>query len=456
MKKRTQFNSQHFTEVTGNKHRFQSPAAIILLSYCFILLPSTLFLMTPFASVTGLNWTDALFTAASALTVTGLGVVDTGEHFSTAGHIWLILLMQLGGLGQMTLSILILLAFGKRISMKEQALVREELNQSLGTNVFKLMKAIIIFACITEAIGVVFLSIQWVPELGWSKGLYTSLFHAVSAFNNAGFSLFSNSMTDYSKSPLITLTITALFIIGGLGFTVIIDLIHKGKNPKQKISLHSRLVLITSTILLAGGTLAIGLLEHDNPNTLGGHNFGEQVLMAFFQSATARTAGFNSINIIDMTHAGLLVMMVLMFIGAGSTSTGGGIKVSTFAVAIIATRSFLRGQTRFHAFKKNIPPIIVLKALAIIVVSFLILISCTFALMITEQARFDVVLFEAISAFSTVGLTAGLTQNLSEPGKLIMIILMVIGRIGPISLAYLAARPKQTQLQYADEDVITG
>lgn len=456
MKKRNLWYKYHFQVIDNSQSRLRSPAMIILCGYSLILLPSTFFLMTNFASVTGLNWIDALFTATSALTVTGLGVVDTGTHFSAAGHIWLVILMQLGGLGQMTLSVLILLTLGKRISMKGQALVREELNQNFDTNILVLIKKIIIFALISETIGALILSTIWIPEFGFWQGTYHSIFHAISSFNNAGFSLFSQSMTDYAHNPVVTLTIAALFIVGGLGFTVIIDLLKYSQLNGHKISLHSKLVLITSSLLLVLGTLIIWRLELNNPKTLGDHATWRGLLMAFFQSASARTAGFNSINIIDMTHAGLLVMLVLMFIGAGSTSTGGGIKVSTFAIAIIATRSFLQGSTKFSAFKRNIPAVIILKALAIIVVSFGILLTATFLLMLTESARFDVVLFEAISAFSTVGLTAGLTESLSPVGKMIMIVLMIVGRIGPITLAYLAAAPKTSHIQYADEDVMTG
>jgi len=440
------WSKSRYSVVNAKQGRLQKPVVIILFGYSLILIPSTLILMTEFASVTGLDWIDALFTATSALTVTGLGVVDTGTHFSAVGQVWLMLLMQLGGLGQMTLSVLILLTLGKSIGLKEQAVVREELNQDFGTDIVSLIKVIIVFALTMELIGTVILSTVWVPEFGLAQGIYTAVFHSISSFNNAGFSLFSASMSDYSHSPIVTLTISLLFIIGGLGFTVIIDLIKIKKNDHSKkrytLSLHTKLVLIGSFVLLFGGAIAIGLLESNNSKTLGGHDLLSTSLMSFFQSATARTAGFYSINIIDMTHAGLLVMMVLMFIGAGSTSTGGGIKVSTFVVAIIA--------------KRNIAPLVVLKALAIIVVSFAILLTSAFALMLTEDARFDVVLFEAISAFSTVGLTAGLTENLSPTGKFIMIFLMIIGRIGPITLALLAASPNTSRIKYADEEVITG
>ncbi|WP_263078221.1 TrkH family potassium uptake protein [Endozoicomonas sp. Mp262] len=455
MKKLTKLKIKHYKKVSPATSRLNSPGGIILICYGLVLIPSTLFLMTEYASVTGLSWIDALFTATSALTVTGLTIVDTSTHFSTAGHTWLIILMQLGGIGQMTLGVFILLALGKKISIRDQTLLKEELNQQSTTNISRLIKKIVIFSLTTQLIGTIILSIAWIPEFGTREGFYTAFFHAVSAFNNAGFSLFHDSMTGYSKAPLVTLTITALFIIGGIGFTVIDDIVSKPRGYRR-ISLHSKIVLITSFILLISGTLILLALESNNPKTLGGHNFWEQLLMAFFQSATARTAGFNSIEIIEMTHAGLLVMMILMFIGAGSSSTGGGIKVSTLAVAVIATKSFLQGTSTFDIFKRSISDTIIFKAFAIIVVSFITLLTATFLLMITENARFDVLLFESISAFSTVGLTAGLTAEMSTQGKMIITFLMIIGRIGPISIAYLATRPKTMRVRYVNEDIIIG
>jgi trk system potassium uptake protein TrkH len=455
MNRSIKWHAGRYRKVAGRGKRGPGPAHIILSLYVMALLPATLILMTAVASETGLPWIDALFTATSALTVTGLSVVDTNIHFTGLGQSLLMLLMQIGGLGQMTLSVIILFFLGKKVTLRGQALAREELNRGAAENVVQLIKAIVVFALIVECIGTALLAITWVPELGWTRGLYCSLFHAVSAFNNAGFSLLADSMSGYDDNALTTLTIAGLFIVGGLGFTVMLDLLKFRRY--RRLSLHTKLVLSTSLILLLVGTVLIYALEHHNPRTIGAVDGNAyRWLAAFFQSASTRTAGFNSVSIIDLNHATFLLMMCLMFIGAGSTSTGGGIKVSTFAVTIIATTSFLRGRRTFSAFQRNIAPLVVLKSLAIIIVSVSLLISATFILMITEKARFDVVLFETISAFSTVGITAGLTAQLSDIGKLVMVVVMIIGRVGPLTLAYVVTRQRTTKILYADEDVATG
>ncbi len=440
----------------GGKFFFR-PGRFILSCYAIILLPSTLILMTKVASITGLSWIDALFTATSALTVTGLGVVDTGQHFTLLGHLWMLLLMQIGGMGQMTVSMLILILLGRRISMRERAIVREELNQHPTVDVRQLIRAIALFSLVLETIGTLILCVEWIPQLGVERGIYYSVFHAVSAFNNAGFSLFSDGLAQYTDSFLVCLTLPFLYIVGGLGFTVIIDLISYVKARRSwRLSLHTKLVLWTSASLLIFGTALLYFLEMNNPHTFGNMPGASKWLNAFFLSSATRTAGFSTVSLINMTHASMLVMMVLMFIGAGSSSTGGGIKVSTFAIAIIATRTFLQGGKSFYAFKRNIGDGEVLKSLAIIVVSFFTLITATFILMISEKARFDVVLFEAISAFSTVGLTAGLTENLTDVGKFVLVLVMIIGRLGPLTLALALIPTKPTAVRYAEEDVLTG
>jgi trk system potassium uptake protein TrkH len=444
--------------VSGQGGRFFSrPGRFIISCYVLILTPSTLFVMTDTASKTGLGWIDALFMSTSALTVTGLGVVNNAEHFTILGHLWMLLLMQLGGLGQMTISMLILILFGHRISMREQAIVREELNQPPLTDVKSLIKAIVTFACVMELIGTVILALVWVPEYGIEKGVWYAFFHAISAFNNAGFSLFSNSMENYAGSFTVELTLALLFIIGGLGFTVILDILsYLGPKRNWRLSLHSKLVLRTSVILLLFGTFSLYFLEYKNPDTLQSLGGLRGLLNAFFLSATTRTAGFNSIDLMAMTHASLLIMMVLMFIGAGSSSTGGGIKVSTFATGVIATKAFLRGSRTFCAFNRNIEESVVIKALAIMVVSGILLFFASLALMISENARFDIVLFETISAFGTVGLTIGLTENLTDFGKIVLVFVMIVGRLGPLTLAYALISSKPSNIRYAKENVITG
>lgn len=433
-----------------------SEPRIILLSFLGVLLPSAVLLTLPVFSVTGLSITDALFTATSAISVTGLGVVDTGQHFTLAGKILLMCLMQIGGLGQMTLSAVLLYMFGVRLSLKQQALAKDALGQDRSINLRKLVKKIIIFACLAEAIGFVFLAYRWVPEMGWSSGLFYALFHAISAFNNAGFALFSDSMMSFVDDPLVIFTLSALFIFGGLGFTVIGDLSANSRKGFRRLQLHTKIMLIATPALLLFGTLVFWLLERTNPQTMGELTVSGQWLAAFFQSASARTAGFNSVDLAQFSQPALLVMIILMLIGAGSTSTGGGIKVSTFAVAFVATWAFLRQKKHVVMFKRTIDWPVVTKSLAIIVVSGAILTSAMFMLMLTEKSGFDKVMFETISAFATVGLTAGLTAELSEPGKYIMIVVMIIGRIGPLTLAYMLARPEPSLVKHPQGVVLTG
>ncbi|WP_236546661.1 TrkH family potassium uptake protein [Psychromonas sp. L1A2] len=437
------------------KRRWSEPR-IILFSFLGILFPSAILLTLPLFSISGLSFMDALFTATSAISVTGLGVVDTGTHFTLSGKILLMLLMEIGGLGQMTLSAILLYMFGLRLSLRQRSATQEELGQSGSLNLRRLTIHIIIFSLIAQVIGACLLAFRWVPEMGWWQGAFYSLFHSVSAFNNAGFSLFSNSMVDYVGDPLVIFTIAALFIFGGLGFTVISDLQRHWRKGFLALSLHSKVMLTATPVLLLVGTVFLWVLEHHNNQTFAELPLSSQWLAAFFQSASARTAGFNSVDLSQLTHPALLVMMVLMLIGAGSTSTGGGIKVSTFVVAMAATWAFLRQQSHVVLFKRTVAWTKVTKCLAIIVVSFLVLVVAMFLLMLTEQAPFEVVVFEVISAFATVGVTAGLTAELSEAGKLIMVVVMIIGRIGPITLAYMLASAKPTLLKYPEDELLAG
>jgi len=440
---------------TGMQGGWSAPK-IILSSFLGILIPSSFLLMLPYFSVTGLSFIDALFTATSAISVTGLGVVDTGMHFNTLGKVLLMLLMQIGGLGQMTLSAVLLYIFGVRMSIKQQTATREELGQGHVVDIRQLVKEVVVFSLFIEAVGMAILATRWVPELGWSEGLFYALFHSISAFNNAGFSFFSGSLSSFTNDPMVTLTISALFILGGLGFTVITDVRRNGLRGFKYLKIHSKIMLTVTPILLLSGTVLLWLIERNNSQTLANLPLMEQWLAAFFQSASARTAGFNSIDLSHLTHPALLIMIILMLVGAGSTSTGGGIKVSTFAVAMVATWSFLRQRDHVVMFKRAISNSLISKSLAIIVVSFILLFIAMFLLMITENAPFGMVMFETISAFATVGLTAGLTETLTEQGKVIMIVVMFIGRIGPLTLAYMLASTKKTALTYPEGKILIG
>lgn len=445
-----------YTLKPDNKPKKGSEPKIILTSFLGVLVPSAILLTLPVFSVTGLSFTDALFTATSAISVTGLGVVDTGTHFTLAGKVLLMFLMQVGGLGQMTLSAVLLYMFGVRLSLKQQALAKDALGQDRRVNLRSLVKKIIAFALIAEFIGFILLCFRWVPEYGWETGSFYALFHAISAFNNAGFALFSDSMMTFVDDPLVIFTLAGLFIFGGLGFTVVGDLASNWRRGFNHLHLHTKIMLTATPTLLLVGTLLFWLLERNNSETMQGLTTNGQWLAAFFQSASARTAGFNSVDLTHYTHPALLVMIVLMLIGAGSTSTGGGIKVSTFAVAFVATWGFLRQKRHVVMFKRTVSWQAVTKSLAIIVVSGAMLTTAMFLLMLTEKAPFDRVVFEVISAFATVGLTAGLTANLSEPGKYIMVVVMIIGRIGPLTLAYMLARPEPSLVKYPEDTVLTG
>ena len=340
-----------------------SEAKLILGSFLIILLVGTLFLVQPSSHKGEVTVINALFTATSAISVTGLGVVDTGTAFTLQGQIILLILMEIGGLGQMTMTLLLIAMFSKRVGLRQQVLAKEALGQEGSVNIVQLVKRIVLFALIAQLIGTAIMAIRWVPDMGWGHGLYVSFFHAVSAFNNAGFSLFANNLMDYRDDPIISLTIPALLILGGVGFTVIVDLVRNRR--WRKLKLHSKLMLLMTPALLLLGTLMFWLLEHNNPGTLGNASFGSQWLAAFFQSATARTAGFNTVDIGQMVPASLLFMMMLMFIGAGATSTGGGIKVTTFAVVLLATRAFLTKRPHVTAFGRTLSPQIVTRSLAL-------------------------------------------------------------------------------------------
>lgn len=305
-----------------------------------------------------------------------------------------------------------------------------------------------------ELSATVLLSLRWVPEYGLGKGIYVSLFHSISAFNNAGFSLWSDSLSRYVGDPIVNLVITFLFITGGLGFTVIADL--KINRSFRKLSLHTKLMLVGTLVINICALFVILFLEYGNPGTLGNLTFGEKLWGAYFQAVTPRTAGFNTIEIGQMTSASLFFTMLLMFIGAGSASTGSGIKVTTFIVMILATFAFLRGNEEPVIFKRTIKQHTILKALTVIVMSILFIFLTIFILSISENLPFVALIFEAFSAFGTVGLSMGITDQLSIVGKQVIIVLMFIGRIGPLTLAFSLSKMKKSNIRYPGDDVFTG
>ncbi len=431
-----------------------NPPQVLAFGFLFVILIGTISLKLPIASEGSLSWTDALFTATSATTVTGLVVVDTGSFFTTFGQVVLMLLMQVGGLGLMTFAVVIALLLGKKIGLTSRLLVQESFNQPTIGGMVSLVKLIVIFTFTVEAIAIMLLAIRWVPEYGWQEGLFVSTFHAISAFNNAGFSTWADSLSGYVGDPLVNLVITCLFIIGGIGFVVLADILKR--KSFRKLQLHTKLMLVGTLIVNSIAMLVIFLLEYQNPATIGTFSLTDQLWASYFQAVTPRTAGFNSIDIGSMNEGSLLFMILLMFIGAGSASTGSGIKLTTFLVILIAMYTYLKGRKEAVAFQETISSSIIHRALAITTISALLVFGCVFLLTITEQTPFLATLFEAVSAFGTVGLSMGITANLSEPGKWIIMMLMFAGRIGPVTLAFALAKTKSSTIQYKKGNVITG
>ncbi|WP_121604381.1 TrkH family potassium uptake protein [Virgibacillus sp. Bac332] len=434
-----------------------SPPQILALGFLVFIIIGTVLLKTPIATEVPISWLDALFTATSAITVTGLVVVDTGNAFTIFGELVIMTLMQIGGLGLMTFSVLILMMLRKKVGLHQRKLTQESLSlneTSLG-GLLRLVKLLFIFSISIEAIAFLLLTIRWVPEFGWEQGLHQSLFHSISAFNNAGFSLWSDSLSSFVGDPMINVVITGLFITGGLGFTVLVDI--WDKKGFQKLSLHSKLMIVGTLSINIVALFTLFVLEYSNPATIGNLPLMDKLWGSYFQAVTPRTAGFNSLDIAEMTVPSILVLMMLMFIGAGSGSTGSGIKVTTFIVMILATLSYLRGKNETTAFDRTIKPHVILRALSIMIISILVIFVAVFILSITEKAPFLVIVFEVISAFGTVGLSMGLTGDLTSFGKCVIIIMMFIGRIGPLTLAFVFARQrKKSSIRYPAEDVFTG
>ncbi|MDY7221092.1 TrkH family potassium uptake protein [Halalkalibacterium halodurans] len=431
-----------------------SPPQILALSFLVFIMIGTLLLKLPIASTTYISWIDAMFTATSAITVTGLVVVDTGTDYTVFGQVVIMILIQLGGLGLMTFAVLAVMMLGKKIGLQQRILIQEAMNQTSLGGLIRLVRVLLLFTLMMETIAFILLSIRWVPEFGWREGMYQSLFHTISAFNNAGFSLWSDSLSAYVGDPAVNLIITILFITGGIGFTVLADLWYK--KTFRALSLHSKIMLLGTLALNCIAFIAIFILEYANPHTLGGLAQSDRFWGAYFQAVTPRTAGFNTLEIADMTTASIVLILLLMFIGAGSASTASGIKVTTFFVMILATWSFLKGRAETVVFERTIKLHTILRALAIIVISMMIVFIAVFILAITEDAPFIVKVFEVFSAFGTVGLSMGLTGELTTLGKMTIMIVMFIGRVGPLTMAFTLARPKQSNIRYPEDEVFTG
>lgn len=432
-----------------------SPPALLFYSFLGLIIFGTLCLRSDWAATEPVSWLQALFTATSAVTVTGLVVVDTASQFTFAGQLIILLLIQLGGIGLMTFAVVTALIFGFRMGLRQQLLAKEAMNQTSLNTVIKAARSIAVFALTIELLGTVVLSVIWVPELGWSKGIYHGLFYSVSAFNNAGFALSPDGLSAYVAHPGVILAVSSLYIVGGLGYMVVVELLDRRRTVG--LSVYTRLILHATIALNVIGTLAFLAFEYDNPHTLGQlAGWDAKLLGAWFQGTVPRTAGFNSLDVSAFTAATSTLFLLLMFIGAAPNSTASGIKITTFVVLLAATRAFLSGRMTVSLYNRTVPNESVIKALAVTVVGMMIVFISILALTITERAPFMDIAFESLSAFGTVGLSRGLTAELSSAGLVILMLVMLVGRVGPLTLGYILTAPKRTHLQYARSEFPVG
>lgn len=437
-----------------------SPPRLIIYVFFILICVGTLLLSMPFSSSSGqsVGLLDALFTAVSAVCVNGLVVLDTGAAFSTAGQVIIMLLIQVGGLGFMTLGVMIAILLGKKIGLKQRLIIQQMTQSTSAQGLVKLSLYIVLIAFAFESIGTIILTIRWSDDLGWGQALYYGLFHSISAFNNAGFALWSDSLSSFVGDPIVNLTIAILFVFGGLGFIVVVEIFRK--RSWRKFSLHSKVVLLSSATLALGGFLLLFLLESQNSVTFGHLSWGERAFAAFFQSLTPRSVGYNTIEIGSMLAASQFLIIILMFIGSSSGGTGGGIKTNTVVVLLLATLNTFRGGGQIHAFERRIAQESVMRALAVVISSLTFVLVVALLLTVTEnmfENHFLEVLFEATSAFSTTGLTMGLTGELTPIGKIIVLITMFVGRLGPLTLAFALSQKKQTsRIGYPEDHILIG
>ena len=430
---------------------------VLALGFLSAIAIGTILLILPAASSTqkSIGFINALFTATSATCVTGLIVLDTGKDFSTFGQLVILILLQCGGLGIMTMSTMFAFLAGKRISLRHRLLIQESLNQFSIGGLVRLAKYILIFTAVIEGVGAAILFFYWQRIYSPLQALYLAAFHSISAFCNAGFSLFSDSLIRYKGDLVINLTFIILIILGGIGFLVLLEFFQYGKN--RTLSLHAKLALKISLILILIGFIIIFFVESNNPSTLGNLSFSEKMFGSIFQSVTARTAGFNTIHIGNMQNATLFLIIILMFIGASPGSTGGGVKTTTFGLLILYVWSSLKGKEEIQVFKRRVSQDIIPKVLAVITLSVGLIIIMTILLSYVEGEDFIKILFEVVSAFGTVGLSTGITPSLSLTGKIIIIITMFTGRIGPLGLALALIQKREPEMiRYPEEKIMVG
>lgn len=433
---------------------------ILALGFILVILVGALILTLPISTTSGesTNFLDALFTATSAVCVTGLIVVDTGTYWNMFGQTVIMILIEIGGLGFMSFTTLIAIILGKKITLRERLILQDAMNTFNIQGLVKMVKYVLVFTVTVQFFGALLFSTQFVPEYGLGRGIFYSIFHSISAFCNAGFDIFGDfiSLTSYNSNAVVILVASALIIIGGLGFTVWSEL-YSSKSLK-KVSLHSKMVILMTTVLVLGGTVLMFLFENNNVNTIADMSFFDKIMNSFFASVTPRTAGFNSISTDEMTTAGQFLTIILMFIGGSPGSTAGGIKTTTIGILIVTIICVIQGREDSEVFKRRFSKDLVYKAFTLIFIGISLVIVVTMLLSYTEKgASFISLFYETVSAFGTAGLTLGLTSELSSVGKVLIMFMMYLGRVGPLTVVLSITRKKiNSGIKYPEGKILIG
>lgn len=460
---------------------------ILVLGVIGTIIIGTILLSLPISNANGksLNFMDTVFTATSIVCVNGLNLVAPAQQFSTFGKIVIMCLIEIGGIGFMSFIALILMLMKKKINFSERILIKESLNQNNDKGILKLIKKIFLYVAVLEIIGAILLSVKFIPEYGVKTGIFYSIFHSISAVCNAGIDILGDSsLMKYQSDSYISIVIMILVIIGGLGYTVwneIILSIKKifkrnvtGNKIFNEISTHTKIVLITTAILLISGTIFTFLLEKDNINTMGNDELGTKILKSSFFSTTLRSAGFETIDTNNVTTATKLISMIYIIIGGSPGSTAGGIKTTTLVILVFMIIGYFKGNENTVIFKRTVSQKILKRAIMLLLISIVFIITSIIGLLVTENVNKEplesqstiyeedtsmvYVAYEVVSAYGTAGITLGLTPNLTNLGKIIIMILMIIGRVGSITISYaiLKNSNNQKKFNYPECDILVG
>lgn len=442
---------------------YLTPARSFILSFAAVILAGTLLLWSPFSSSgKPLSFIDALFTSASAVCVTGLAVVDIGRDLSLPGQLITLLLFQIGGLGIITFSVLFFGIMGRGISFRGREIVQSTFLHTPRRDFFMILKWVLLMTLIIESIGTLLLFSRFIQDFPLPRALYLSVYHSVSAFNNCGYSLFSNSLMDYRSDWIVNLTIMSLIVLGGIGFIVLYEIISRVRGSQKKLSLHSRIALLMTGFLILLGAVLFYFFEMHH--VLKGASWQENLLVSLFQSVTSRTSGFNTVDIGQLTNATILLLMGLMFIGASPGSTGGGIKTTSFTLLLMMIWNRIQGSEQVTIFNRSIPEEITTRTISIVFASAFSVALISSILLFgspdslppaSSRHLFVEYVFETVSAYGTVGLSMGITAKLSELQKLAIILMMFAGRVGPLTLAFAWSKSKR-KIVYAEESVMVG